>query len=106
MYLDEKLNFLQHIKEKTSKANRGIGVIRKLRHILPRHSLITIYKSFVRPHLEYGDIIYDQFNNESFCNKVERVQCNAALAVTAAIRETSQTKLYNELGLESLKFRR
>ena len=32
MYLDEKLNFLQHIKEKTSKANRGIGVIRKLRH--------------------------------------------------------------------------
>ena len=106
MYLDEKLNFLQHIKEKISKANRGIGVIRKLRHILPRHSLITIYKSFVRPHLDYGDIIYDQPNNESFCNKIERVQYNAALAVTGAIRGTSQTKLYNELGLESLKFRR
>ena len=28
IYLDEKLNFLQHIKEKASKANRGIGVIR------------------------------------------------------------------------------
>ena len=106
MYLDEKLNFLQHIKEKTSKANRGIGVIRKLRHILPRHSLITIYKSFVRTHLDYCDIIYDQPNNESFCNKIERVQYNAALAITGAIRGTSQTKLYHELGLESLKFRR
>ena len=106
MYLDEKLNFLQHIKEKTSKANRGIGVIQKLRHILPRHSLITIYKSFVRSHLDYGDIIYDQPNNESFCNKIERVQYNAALAITGAIRGTSQTKLYHELGLESLKFRR
>ena len=73
MYLDEKLNFLQHIKEKTSKANRGIGVIRKLSHILPRHSLITTYKSFVRSHLEYCDIIYAQPNNES-CNKIERVQ--------------------------------
>ena len=106
MHLDEKLNFLQHVKEKTSKANRGIGKIEKLRYILPRHSLITIYKSFVRPHLDYGDIINDQSNNESFCNKVERVQYNAALAVNAAIRETSQTKLYNELGLEWLKFRR
>ena len=106
MYLDEKLNFLQHIKEKTSKANRGIGVIQKLRHILPRHSLITICKSFVRPHLDYGDIIYDQPNNESFCNKIERVQYNAALAITGAIRGTSQTKLHHKLSLESLKFRR
>ena len=33
---------------------------------IPQHSLVTIYKSFVRPHLDYGDIIYDQPNNESF----------------------------------------
>ena len=59
MYCDEKLNFLQHIKEKTSKANRGIGLIQKLRHKPPRHSLITIFKSFVRPYLDYCDIIYD-----------------------------------------------
>ena len=106
MYLDEKLNFLQHNKEKTSKANRGIGVIRKLIHILPRHSLITIYNSFVRPHLDSCDIIYDQPNNESFCNKIERVQYNAAIAITGAIRGRSQTKLYNKYGLELLKFRR
>ena len=55
IYLDKKLNFLQHIEEKTSKANRDIRVIRKLRHILPRHSLITICKSFVRPCLNYCD---------------------------------------------------
>ena len=56
--------------------------------------------------LDYGDIIYDQPNNKSFCNKIERVQYNAALAITGNIRGTSQTKLYHELGLESLKFRR
>ena len=104
MYLDEKLNFLQHIKEKTSEANRGIEGTQKLRHILPRHALITIYRSFA--HLDYYDVIYDQPNNESFTNKSERVQYNAALAITGVIRGTSQTKLYNKLGLESLKFRR
>ena len=50
MYLAEKLHFPQHIKEKTLKAIRGIVVIQELRHILPRYSVITMYKSFVRPH--------------------------------------------------------
>ena len=106
MHFDEKLNFNIHISEKIAKANRGIGLIRKLAHILPKKSLITIYKSFVRPHLDYGDIIYDQPNNESFCNLIEKIQYNAALAITGAIKGTPQHKLYNELGIESLKFRR
>ena len=45
-------------------------------------------------------------NNESFCTKIEHIQYNGALATTGAIKGTSQTKLYKELGLESLKFRR
>ena len=44
-YLDEKLNFLQHIKGKTSKANRCIRVIRRLRHILLKKFFITTYIS-------------------------------------------------------------
>ena len=87
------------------KALKGIGIIKNLSKVLPRHSLVTIYKSFVRPHLDYGDIIYDQPNNESFNQKIERIQYNAAFAITGAIRGTSQKKLYDELGFESLKFR-
>ena len=59
--------------------------------------MLTIYKSFkssVNP------------TNDSFCKKLESVQCNAALAVTGAIKGTSQVKLYKELGLELLKLRR
>ena len=37
---------------------KGIGIIRKLSNVLPRKPLITIYKSFVRPQLDYGDLIY------------------------------------------------
>ena len=81
-------------------------MIKKLSNTLPRDALLTIYKSFVRPHLDYGDIIYDQPQNESFCNKLESIQYNAALAITGAIRGTSKTKLCKELGLEFLKKRR
>ena len=100
MYLDEKLNFSQHINIKISKANKGIGIIKRLSHILPRKPLLTIYKSLIRPHLDYCDVIYDQPNNESFCTKIERIQYNAALAITGAIRGTSQCKLFNPQGSE------
>ena len=105
LVLDEKLNFESHLKETCAKFNKGIGVIKKLQKTLPRQALLSIYKSFIRPHLDYGDIIYDQPNNESFCQKLESYQYDAALAITGAIRGTSQTKIYNELGLESLLFR-
>ena len=36
-------------------------------------ALITIYKAFVRPHLDYGDIIYDQVYKESFHLKLELI---------------------------------
>ena len=102
LYLDEKLNFSHNITEKISKAYRGIGVVKKLQNFLPRQSLLAIYKSFIRPHLDYGY----QPHNETFCRELESVQYNAALAITGAICGTSQTKLYVELGLESLKARR
>ena len=74
LHLDEKLNFSQHINIKISKANKGIGIIERLSHILPRKSLLTIYKSFIRPHFDYWEVIYDQPNDESFCTKIERIQ--------------------------------
>ena len=61
--------------------------------------------AFIRPHLDYGDIAYDKPNNETFINKIEKAQYDAALAITGAIRGTSREKLYAERGIESLKFR-
>ena len=84
---------------------QGVGVIRKISKILPQNSLITIYKSFERPHQEVGDVLYDQPNNETLCQKTERVQYNATLAIMGIIKGTSQMKIHDELGLESFKFR-
>ena len=60
LFLDSKLDFDEHIKVVFEKTSKSTGLIRKLRNFLPRPSLLQIYKSFVRPHLDYGDIIYDK----------------------------------------------
>ena len=106
LILDEKLIFGHHLNEKISKANKGIGLIRRLYTYLLRKSLLNIYKSFIRPHLDYGDVIYDQPHNDTLCRMIESVQYNAALAITGAIKGSSRERLYQELGLESLSDRR
>ena len=57
MYLDEKLHFDHHITEKLAKANKGIGVIKKLHNILSPRALLTIYKCFIGPNLDHGNFI-------------------------------------------------
>ena len=72
--LDSKLTFEEHYITILNKTNRTIGLLRKLRSLLPRAALITIYKAFVRPHLDYGDILYEQAFNASFHEKLESIQ--------------------------------
>ena len=73
MISDTKLNFQEHIKNILTKVNKAIGLLRKLQNILPQESLLTIFKSFVRPQLDYGDVIYDQSYNNTFHQKIESI---------------------------------
>ena len=82
MFLDTKLNFSEYLKTIFQKTNKTIGLLRKIQALLPRAPLITIYKSFIRPHLDYGDMIYDQTFYMSFQQKIETIQYNAALRHT------------------------
>ena len=57
-----------------------------------------MYNIFVRPHLNYGDIIYNQAYKASFYQKLELLQDNACLAIAGAFRGTSSEKLSEGLG--------
>ena len=105
LILDEKLHFKEHLKEINSKAYKAIAVLKKLHDIIPRKSLLIIYKSFICPQWDHGDIIYHQLINGSFCQKIESIQYQKVLAKTGAIHGTSQTKLYNEIGIASIKLK-
>ena len=104
--LDSNLSYEHHIKSILNKVNKTIGLLLKFQLILPRHSLITIYKIFIRPHLNYGDEIYNRAFNESFHQRFESIRYNAGIAKTGTIRGTSSGKLFQELGLETLNTRR
>ena len=59
----KSMNFMQHADNAIMKVNKGISVIKKQKYSLPQKSLVTIYKVFLRPLIDYGNIIYDQSQN-------------------------------------------
>ena len=65
---------------------KNMNLLLNLSLILPRCSLLIIYKSFVKPHLAYGDIVHAQSNSTSLSDKTESLQYNEDLATTGAIR--------------------
>ena len=84
-----------HLKQKISIVNNGIALLRKLRYSIPWKPLLSIYKNFLRAHLDYCEVIYDKPRSEKFMDTLESIQYNATLAVTGAIKGTSKEKLYN-----------
>ena len=72
--LDVKLTFEEHLKNVFNKTNKTINLLKKLSNLLPRQALVTIYKAFISPHLDYGDVLYDQAFNSSFDVKMESIQ--------------------------------
>ncbi len=112
--LTTNLSFRTHLNEKMNKAKRNIGIIKHLSKYIPVRSLVQMYKTFVRPHLDYCDIIYHEppkFGTKhdvsltSSMEEVERIQYKGALAVTGAWQGSSRSKLYDELGWEPLSYR-
>ena len=88
MLLALKLDFQEHCRSLLKKVNKQLQNI----------NIANYYKCFVGPHLDYGDIIYDQAFSDSFHQKVESRQYDAVLAITDTIRGTVKEK---ELYLES-----
>ena len=74
------------------EVNKTIVSTQKFQFVLPRSSLVTIYKAFVRFHLNCSEIIFDQALNNSFHQKKE-----TAAAITEVIRETPKEELHQKL---------
>ena len=114
LVLDSKLSFEKHLNEKIIKANKNLGIIKHLPRFLPLRTLDQMFKVLVRSHLDYCHIIYhvpskqDQFGVtlSYLMEKVERIQYQAALAITGAWQGSNRSKLYDELGWECLSDRR
>ncbi len=105
IYLSNDGTWHQHIDYITGKAWRRIHIMRKLKYILDRKSLEIIYLSFIRPLLEYADVVWGnctQYEKDALA----KIQIEAARISTGATRLVSIDCLYTETLWETLENRR
>lgn len=104
VYIDSKLKFTQHCQEKINKANKILGYIRHTFKHLNKDTFLLLYKSLVRPHLEFASCIWSpkqKYNIDS----IERVQRRATKLISQ-IRDLSYSERLKHLDLETLSYRR
>lgn len=104
VFVDEELKFRQHAASAASKANQNLAVIRRSFKKIDRETLPLLYKTLVRPHLEYGNLTWGPFNRADQ-QLVERVQRRATRMVMD-IREKPYCQRLQDLDLPSLYYRR
>lgn len=104
VWVDQDLKFTEHITQQVAKANKILGLIRRSFSTLNKHTFNLMYKSLVRTHLEYGNVIcYPQYEKDAIL--LENVQRRATKFVPE-LRDKDYEERLRELNLPSLKYRR
>ena len=88
----------KHIELVIDKPYLRLNILRMLKIGLDRLSLEKLYLSFIRPLLEYGDVVWDS-HNMYLINILEKVQIEAMRIISGGTKLTPLRKLYKETGL-------
>ena len=102
--IDDSLKFHKHTASAVKKANAILGIIKKSFCILDTRTLPLLYKSLVRPHLEYGNVIWGPhfIGDQKLIEKVQK----RATKLIQSIRHLPYDQRLQILKLPSLTYRR
>lgn len=104
-FLDSNLNFKEHIDQLYDKIQKKLNPLFCLSHSLKSCHLNTIYKSFINPHFEYCDIIYNGAN-ATVLDRLDRIHYRAAILVSGCIHGSNRKKVLSVLNWKELADRR
>ena len=102
--VDHSLDFSDHVRDKVAKARSVLGVIARCFRHLDSSSFLLLYKSLVRPHLEYCSPAWGSVGF-GLSDLIESVQRRATRLIPA-LRGLSYSERLRRIGLVTLAYRR
>ena len=98
MLLDNKLGMTQHVDNMYKKANSKLGILCKIRRFIKEDTAVRIYKTMIRPHLEYIDFVIDSCSKNGI-DKIDNLEKRALRRIEYCL--TSENRLsYDELRIK------
>ena len=104
--IHENLTWSDHIKILSSKINKCIGILKRVRHLLPQKELVRLYNTIILPLFDYGDIVWADKSNKCLMDDLQILQNKAAKVILGLPRATSSTEALETLHWAKLYLRR
>ena len=105
IYLDERLDFDSHVENLCKKICSGIGVLSRIKSLVPKECLLELYKSLVQPYFDYCSPLWDTCD-KTLKDNLQTLQNRAARIIYGAHYDTRSKDILKKLQLDSLDVRR
>ena len=106
LIISKDLSWKIHLITICHKAAKRVDMLKSLRYKLDRKTLEIIYLSFIRPLLEYGDVVWDNTpRHEKYYTDLEKMQIDAMLTVCGYGNYSSKSLLYADTNWQLLSTR-
>ena len=101
--IDSHLTFKYHIEHTTVKLSKNVGMLAKLRHFVPRKTLLQIYQSLIFPYINYAITVWSRASKR-YLDKLLRLQKRALRFIYSAERNDHAIPLFVDDGVLPVKF--
>ena len=104
--INETLTWSDHVDYISTKVNQRLGILRRIKHLLPIHTRELYVKSMILPLLDYSDIVWGDKHNKTLMAKVQLLQNKTAKLILNKAKHSFATEAINELDWLVLSERR
>ena len=101
--VDKNLTWKTHVNNIATKIGKTVGLIAKLRHFVPFHTLLNIYRSLIMPYLTFGITCWGQACN-TYLNKILVIQKEALRCMYFVERKTHAIPLFMDAKILPVSF--
>ena len=104
--INQNMTWTDHVDTIVAKSMQRIGLLKRIKYLLPHQARITLYNALILPVLEYADVVWGDKNNNVLMNTLQNVQNKAAKAILNVPYDSSWTEALQTLGWIKLYQRR
>ena len=104
MIIQDNCKWDSHVSSVEPKCRTLVACLKSYKYHLNRKSLEIIYKSFILPHFDYADVVWDSITQLQ-ADTLETIYLDALCTIIGTVRGTNHEKIYKESGFVPLKVR-
>ena len=106
VFIFEDLTWNHHVEYLTTKINQRLGLLKRIKHLLPFEARMLFYNGLVLPLFDYADIVWGDKNNSTLMNNIQILQNKAAKIILDRPIQSSSSEALTAMKWITLEKRR